>query len=55
MDESFRMVRANLEFMTRNSQNRVIMVTSFNPGSGKSFISLNLAAALALKEKIARY
>ncbi len=51
MDESFRMVRANLEFMTRNSQNRVIMVTSFNPGSGKSFISLNLAAALALKEK----
>ncbi|QCD39140.1 polysaccharide biosynthesis tyrosine autokinase [Duncaniella sp. C9] len=51
IDESFRMVRANLEFMTRNSQNRVIMVTSFNPGSGKSFISLNLAAALALKEK----
>lgn len=51
IDESFRMVRANLEFMTRNSHNRVIMVTSFNPGSGKSFISLNLAAALALKEK----
>lgn len=51
LNEAFRMVRANLEFMTRNKQNRVIMVTSFNPGSGKSFISLNLAATLALKEK----
>lgn len=51
VNEAFRMVRSNLEFMTRNGKNRVIMVTSFNPGSGKSFISLNLAAALALKDK----
>lgn len=51
VNEAFRMVRSNLEFMTRNGRNRVIMVTSFNPGSGKSFISLNLAAALALKDK----
>lgn len=51
LDEAFRMVRSNLEFMTRTSNNRVIMITSFNPGSGKSFISLNLAATLALKEK----
>lgn len=51
VNEAFRMVRSNLEFMTRNGRNRVIMVTSFNPGSGKSFISLNLAATLALKDK----
>lgn len=51
VNEAFRMVRSNLEFMTRNGRNRVIMLTSFNPGSGKSFISLNLAAALALKDK----
>ncbi|MDE5953193.1 MAG: CpsD/CapB family tyrosine-protein kinase, partial [Duncaniella sp.] len=43
--------RSNLEFMTHNGQKRVIMVTSFNPGSGKSFITLNLGAALALKQK----
>lgn len=51
INESFRMIRANLEFMTHNDNKRVIMVTSFNPGSGKSFISLNLAATLALKDK----
>ncbi|MCM1077227.1 MAG: polysaccharide biosynthesis tyrosine autokinase [Bacteroides sp.] len=51
INEAFRMLRSNLEFMTRNGRNRVIMVTSFNPGSGKSFISLNLAATLALKDK----
>ena len=45
------MLRSNLEFITHNSQKRVIMITSFNTGSGKSFISLNLAAALALKQK----
>lgn len=51
VNEAFRMVRSNLEFSTRNGRNRVMMVTSFNPGSGKSFISLNLAATLALKDK----
>ena len=51
VNEAFRMLRSNLEFITHNSQKRVIMITSFNPGSGKSFISLNLAAALALKQK----
>ena len=30
------------------------MVTSFNPGSGKSFISYNLGAALAVKRKESR-
>lgn len=51
INEAFRMLRSNLEFMTHNGQKRVIMLTSFNPGSGKSFITLNLGAALALKQK----
>lgn len=54
INESFRMVRSNLEFITRRPGNKVIMVTSFNPGSGKSFISLNLSAALAVKKKGSR-
>lgn len=51
LNESFRMVRSNLEFMLKNGKNRVAMVTSFNPGSGKSFISINLGAAMSLKRK----
>lgn len=54
LNEAFRMVRSNLEFVTRNGKDRVVMVTSFNPGSGKSFISLNLGAALAVKRKESR-
>lgn len=51
LNESFRMVRSNLEFMIRSGKNKVAMVTSFNPGSGKSFVSLNLGAAMAIKRK----
>ncbi|MDE5728088.1 MAG: chromosome partitioning protein ParA, partial [Duncaniella sp.] len=52
INESFRMLRSNVEFVTRvGSSANVVMVTSFNPGSGKSFISLNLAAAFAVKKK----
>lgn len=59
LNESFRMVRSNLEFMTRgtrdgNSKGKVAMVTSFNPGSGKSFIALNLGASMAIKRKDAK-
>ncbi|MCM1520608.1 MAG: polysaccharide biosynthesis tyrosine autokinase [Lachnoclostridium sp.] len=51
INEAFRMLRANLEFMTKGKNAKLIMVTSFNPGSGKSFVTLNLAAAMALKHK----
>lgn len=50
--ESFRVVRTNLDFMsTQLSGCKTISITSFNPGSGKSFISLNLAMSMAIKEK----
>lgn len=50
INEAFRVLRTNLEFMrTPNNSADVVEVTSFNPGSGKSFITVNTAAALALK------
>lgn len=52
LDEAFRSLRTSVEFMTasQTTAKPVMMVTSFNPGSGKSFISLNLAAAMAMKK-----
>ncbi len=49
VNEAFRVCRTNLEFVTRGSSTRVILVTSFNPGSGKTFVSANLGAALSIK------
>lgn len=48
--ELFRMVRSNLQFMC-NKPSNVIIVTSTRSGEGKSFISVNLAASLALAGK----
>lgn len=70
VNEAFRVVRTNLEFMinglssmtieqssTVNGQpsmvngkkSHVIMLTSFNPGSGKTFIAANLGASFAIR------
>ena len=49
INEAFRVLRTNLEFMMRDPSRNVVAVTSFNPGSGKSFISSNLAVCLAIK------
>ena len=52
INEAFRVVRTNLEFITGSEhQAQVIMITSMNPGSGKTFITANLAASLAIKGK----
>ena len=52
INEAFRVVRTNLEFMQGKEPGcKVLMVTSFNVGSGKTFISSNLAAALAVKHR----
>jgi len=51
-NEAFRMLRLNLEGMVgKNAQSNVILLTSFNFGSGKSFLTINIAASLALKGK----
>ncbi len=52
LNEAFRVARANLEFACpapADGGARVVAVTSFEPGCGKTFASLNLTAALALK------
>lgn len=52
INEAFRVLRTNVDFMMhKNMQENVLLITSFNPGSGKSFLSLNLASTLALKGK----
>lgn len=50
LNEAFRVLRTNLEFMS-GGQPEVILLTSFNPGSGKTFLTMNLAASLAIKGK----
>ena len=52
VNEAFRVVRTNLEFMMGGeSGSRVVMVTSMNPDSGKTFVISNLAASFAVKGK----
>ena len=50
INEAFRVVRGNLEFMN-SKDTKVFLITSANPGSGKTYISLNLAASFAVKKK----
>ncbi len=51
INEAFRVFRTNLEFMSKDGASNIFMFTSFNPGSGKSFIAINSAIALAIKNK----
>ena len=56
-NEAFRVVRTNLEFMTSSALNAplgthpsiVVMFTSFNPGSGKTFVCANLGASFGIR------
>lgn len=52
VNESFRVIRTNLEFIKPKIEDGaapVIMLTSFNPGSGKSFTTVNIALSYAIK------
>ncbi|MBO7510714.1 MAG: polysaccharide biosynthesis tyrosine autokinase, partial [Bacteroidales bacterium] len=51
INEAFRVLRTNLEFMTQDSKENVMILTSFNPGSGKTFLTVNIAITLAIKGK----
>lgn len=52
INEAFRVIRTNLEFVAgRTDEARVIMMTSFTPNSGKTFITSNLGMALSFKKK----
>ena len=49
--ELFRYVRNNIQFMLSGDDDKVVLVTSSVSGEGKSFVSLNVAAAFALLGK----
>ena len=47
LGESFRSLRVNLQYLTLGNENNVIGVTSSVESEGKTFCSINLAAAMA--------
>ena len=49
--EQFRLIRANMEFMSASRDNRIYMITSSTSGEGKSFISINLGITMTLAKK----
>ncbi|MDQ6608861.1 MAG: polysaccharide biosynthesis tyrosine autokinase, partial [Bacteroidota bacterium] len=49
--EQFRILRSNLQYVLTKSPKPVIMVTSSFSGEGKSFISTNVGAVMALANK----
>lgn len=50
INESFRLLRTKLNYYVESNGNiKVIMLTSFNPGSGKSFITANLGTTYAIR------
>lgn len=49
--ELFRLLRAKLQFVLNAPSEKVVLVTSTQPGEGKSFVSLNLAISLSLMDK----
>lgn len=52
INEAFRVLRSNMDFMTnKDDKQNVFVITSFNPGSGKSFLSMNIAMSFAIKKK----
>ena len=55
VNEAFRVLRTNLEFIMDSGDGtkgcRVCLFTSFNVGSGKTFLAANTAACFALKGK----
>lgn len=52
INEAFRVIRTNIEFMmAKSSTGKIIMLTSFNPNSGKTFVVTNLITSFAIKRQ----
>lgn len=51
ISEQFRIIRTNLQFILNKVNNPVILVTSSFSGEGKSFVSTNMGAVMALTGK----
>lgn len=50
-NEAFRVLRTNIEFMTNGGSGNSAIITSYNVGSGKSFVSNNIARSFAINGK----
>lgn len=52
INEAFRVLRTNIDFMISKDRSRkMIMFTSFIPGSGKTFLTMNIARSMAINGK----
>lgn len=51
ISESFRILRTNLQYSSLDKKYKVIVITSSNPGEGKTTIASNLALTLAEEEQ----
>ncbi len=52
VNEAFRVLRSNIDFVIGSQAGqKVFIFTSFNPGSGKSFLTMNTSVCYALKGK----
>ena len=52
INEAFRVLRSNMDFMVAPQKNQnIFVITSFNPGSGKTFLTMNIAMSFAIKQK----
>lgn len=49
--ENFRTIRTNMEYMASEVKSKVVLITSFTPGEGKTFCSVNISAILAKADK----
>jgi tyrosine-protein kinase Etk/Wzc len=49
--EQFRLIRTNLQYFINEDKAKLILVTSFMSGEGKSFVSLNLTGSLVTGNK----
>ncbi len=49
--EAFRSLRTNLQYILREKNERIILITSTVSGEGKTFCSINLASIIAMSNK----
>ncbi|MFC2096236.1 GumC family protein [Bacteroidota bacterium] len=51
LSESFRTLRTNLQYILREKNQKVVMITSTISGEGKTFAAVNLATIMAMSNK----
>lgn len=50
-EEPFRLLRTNLQFMQKDKNSKVVLVTSFVPNEGKTFVASNVALSFSKLSK----